>query len=301
LAGTVEMTLGHSLSIEQAVQVRDQWRDGRVEMAPGNWVTIHPQFLDPTPPIVANLQFRRALLHVIDRQQMADSLVFGQTQVAHSILNPNQPQYREIEANLPRYDYDPRKATQMIEALGYTRGPDGIFRDASGQRLLVELRTTAQYDVQRGAMLAVADYWQRVGAASETIMVPTQRQRDAQYRATFPAFELLNGPPSDVGELAGMHSSRARVPENNFVGSTHSRYMSPELDALIDRYFVTVPMQERLQLVGQIAYQMSEVLFVMPLFYTPGPIAIGNRIVGASATKAPETSPLWNVHQWDVR
>lgn len=307
LSGGVELNLGGNLSIEQGLQVRDQWRDGRVEMGPGGWVVMYGQLLDPNPPIVANLQFRRAMLHAIDRQQMADTLQHGATPVAHSFLGPNQPQYREIEAGLIRYEYDPRKAVQMIEGLGYTRGVDGFFRpdssgrDAANQKLSVELRTTTLNELQLSSVLAVADYWQRIGITVDQLVIPIQRQNDLEYRATYPAFELLAGTPSDVRGIGQLHSSKARVPQNNFVGSNYARYINPEFDALIDRYFVTIPKQERRQVLGQIIYHISENLNAIGLFYNASPLMIGNRLVGVAATTAPSTSPLWNIHEWDVR
>ena len=54
------------------------------------------------------------------------------TAVAESYLNPGQDAFREAEAKLPRYPYDPTRAASLMEELGYTRGPDGMFRDASG-------------------------------------------------------------------------------------------------------------------------------------------------------------------------
>lgn len=301
LAGAIDATLGHSLSVEQAIQVRSQWRNGRVDLAPGNWVTIHPQLMNPTPPIVGDLRFRRALLNAVDREQMVETLQYGASAVAHSFLNPNQPRYREIDQGVIRYPYDPAGAAQVIESLGYSRGGDGFLRGAGGQRLSVELRTTAQYDVQRGAMLAVADFWQRVGIEVETLMVPTQRQRESEYRATFPSFELLNGPPSDVPGLAGLHSSKARVPENAFAGSNYSRYVNPEFDSLIDRYFVTIPTEERVRVLGQIIRHISEHLVSMGLFYNDRPIVVGNRVERMAAPVDRGATQSWNAQEWAVR
>src|SRR6266511_2535998 len=61
LAGAVELTVGRGFSVEQALQLRDQWRDGKVVYGPRSWVVNHPQFINPGTPIVLNLQFRRAL------------------------------------------------------------------------------------------------------------------------------------------------------------------------------------------------------------------------------------------------
>ncbi len=301
LSGQVDLHLGPGLSIEQGVQTRDQWRDGRMEPAPANWLVIHPQLLNPTPAVVTNLQFRRALLHAIDRQQMVDTLQFGLTSVAHSFLQPNQPQYREIEAQLPRYEYDPRRAEQMIADLGYTKGSDGFFRDANGERLSVELRTTAQVDLQPAAQLIVADSWQRTGVAVDQMMIPVQRIREAPFRATFPAFELLNGPPNGEEGLGSLHSSRTRLPENNFIGSNYSRYMNPEFDALLDRYFATIPKPERIQALGAVIRHIAENLNEMGLIHVARPVLISNRVVNAGPNISTLTTEAWNAHLWDVR
>src|SRR5439155_24788116 len=67
LSGAVDMTLGRGISLEQALQARDQWRDGKAEFKSLDiLVELYPQFLNPTPAVVANAQFRRALLHAID-------------------------------------------------------------------------------------------------------------------------------------------------------------------------------------------------------------------------------------------
>src|SRR5207237_6383482 len=103
LAGGVDLTLGRGLSLEQAMQTRDQWRDGKIDVAFTSWIVIYPQFLNPTPSIVTNLQFRRALMHAVDRQQMAESLQGGLVSVAHTFLHPNEPEYRDVEPSIVRY------------------------------------------------------------------------------------------------------------------------------------------------------------------------------------------------------
>jgi ABC-type transport system substrate-binding protein len=39
LAGAADMALGARISVDEALQVRDQWRDGKVEFAQTNWRT----------------------------------------------------------------------------------------------------------------------------------------------------------------------------------------------------------------------------------------------------------------------
>ena len=75
LAGEVELTIGRGLSLEQGLTLRDQWHEGTITVGVlQNWIPIYPQLLDPAPAVVANAQFRRALTHAMDRQQMADDI-----------------------------------------------------------------------------------------------------------------------------------------------------------------------------------------------------------------------------------
>ncbi len=300
LAGAAELTIGRNLSLEQAMQVRDQWRDGRMEVRLYNWIVLYPQFLNSSPAIVANVQFRRALLHATDRQQMVDTLEGGLSFVGHSFLNPNQAEFQEIEDRVVRYEYDPRRTAQIITELGYTRAPDGTYRDAAGQRLALEVRTTGDNDIHRSTLLAVADYWTRAGVPVDQVIVPIQRQRDREYRANYPAFDMLKN-PNDIRGLQRLHSAEARLPETGYVGSNYGRYMVPEFDALLDRYYVTIPKRERIQTLGDVIHHISDQLNVMGLFYDTEPLMVGNRLLNVAVNRVARSSQMWNAYEWDVR
>lgn len=298
LAGAVELTLGRNLDLDEALQVRDQWREGRMDIGFKSWIAVFPQFVNPNPPVIADVRFRRALLLAIDRQELADTIQAGLVPVAHSYINPSEPEYQDIEGEVVGYNYDPRKAQEMIEALGYTRAADGTFRGAENQRLAVELRTigvTAQK-----AIFAVADYWRRVGVPTEPVSIPAARTRDNEYRATFPGFQIFQN-PNDLNGLIRFHSSRAALPENNFrILDNHSRYLNPQLDALIQQFFSTIPRAERVSILGQIVHHISDQLNVMGLYYGVEPTMIHNRLRNVSARKVQTSVQSWNAHEWDV-
>jgi peptide/nickel transport system substrate-binding protein len=301
LAGQIDVAMTRGFSMEQTSLVREQWRAGRVEMGPvSSAISAWPQLLDPTPAAVADVRFRRALFRALDRPAMVDSLEGGLVSVTHSFLMPTLPEYRELERYIVRYDYDPRGAVQEIEALGYARGPDGSFQ-SGGQRLVIEARTTAGLEINERTLLAVADYWQQVGIAVETVFIPPQRAGDQQYRATFPGFEVLRA-GSDVREISNYRSTAARLPENNYRGTggtNRSRYMNPEFDALIDRFYATIPRRERMEIAGQIVHHMTDQVLVMGLFYDPLPGFVSNRLLNVSPLGGEATLP-WNIHEWDI-
>ncbi len=301
LAGEVGLTMGRGLSLDQAIQLRDQWRDGTLGIVLSSWIAAYPQMLNPNPPVVADVRFRRALLLALDRQQMVDALQAGQSLVAHSYLSPKEPEYRDIERSIVRYDYDPRRAGEIIEGLGYVRGSDGGFRDAAGQRLTVEIRTTGGDDLQEKTMLSMSDYWQRVGVTVEPVVVPRQRAQDREYRANFPGFEEVRQPNDlTTGALTRYLGSESALPENNYRGNNRMRYQSAELDALIDRFYRTVPRNERVEVLGEIIHHMTDQVIPIGLFYNASPTMISNRLVNVGPGGA-SVPPSWNVQEWDVR
>jgi peptide/nickel transport system substrate-binding protein len=300
LAGAVELTIGRTIGLDQAVQIRDSWKDGKLDMAPDSWLSIFPQLLSPSPAVVGDVAFRKALVHAIDRQAMVDSIQSGLSEVAHSFMQPNQAIYRDIETQqVVRYEYDARRASQMIESLGLQRGSDGKFRDASGQRLPIELRASAT-DLNQKVMLSVADYWQKVGVDAEPLPIPRQLASDNEYRATFPAFEVTRR-SNDTRALGNLYGSQVPTAANNFTGSNNGRYASPELDALLDSYFSAITQRDRLNALGQILHHLSDRVIVLGIFYDPQPVLVGSRLRNVGAKPTPLATQAWNAEKWDVQ
>ncbi len=304
LAGGIDIVVNLG-SVDRAIAVRDGWRDGQVvfQFDEGGGPWLHPQFVNPRPAVIADVQFRRALLHAIDRQNIADTLGGGVGPVAHSYMNPGQSEYREIEAQLPRYEYDPRRAVQLLSGLGYSRGADSSFRDQTGQRLEVEIRSAPQ-DTSANAAAAVADSWQRVGIGGSAVRETPRLAQDPEAQAAFPGVFIVTA-PKDIN-LRSLHSSRARLPENSFQMPNpvnFSRYMNAELDGLIDAYLRTIPVPERISLLGGFIRHVAEQLPVMGLYYSGTPDAFANRLVNVSTRSRGlvGTNPAWNAHEWDVR
>ena len=186
--------------------------------------------------------------------------------------------------------------------MGYRRGADGALRDAAGQRLSLEIRTTTGDKLRERLLLSVSDYWQRTGLAVEPIIVSRQLAQDQEYRAQFPAFELSRN-PNAPRDLPNLHSRAARLPENNFrgVGGTnYARYMNSEFDAWIDHYFVTIPRAERQAQLKQIVTHIAEQVTVIGLLYSTDEAMVANRILNTTP-RGQGSTEAWNAHEWDVR
>jgi ABC-type transport system substrate-binding protein len=143
-------------------------------------------------------------------------------------------------------------------------------------------------------MFAMADYWRQAGVGTETVVIPTQRQQDREYRATFPGFALQGG-GSGVAAVPNTLGAQSRLAENNFTGSNYARYQNPEYDALVDKFLSTIPYQERMDALRAVARHMTDQLNIMTLYYAESSTMISNRMVNAGR------DPTWNAPTWVVR
>src|SRR5439155_21228948 len=210
-----------------------------------------------------------------------------------SILLSNEEIFQEGEATAVKYEYDPRRAADLIEQLGYAKGPDGVYRDAAGQLLSVEVQATDEAQNTK-PMFAVADAWKRIGIDGQAVVIPIQRQNDRQYRATFSGFNL-QGSGSGVARIKELTSSQARLPENNYTGRNYPRYANPEFDAIVDRLFSSIPHQDRVRALQQVIQHMTDQVVMVPLYYAPMPTLLSNRLVSVGF------DPTWNAHEWDIK
>ena len=301
LAGSIDRHQGRGFGVEQLLQIRDQAPDLNILVGAGllsDPIPMFTQFVDTDPPIVTNLEFRRALLQSIDRQEMTDTINYSLGPIAHTWLQPDRPEYPAVESGIVKYDYDPRRAAQTVESLGYTRGADGQFRSAAGELLHLELRTTDQRLIQPRSAFSVADYWKRLGLDVVTNNVPNQLIPDREYRSTFPAFELVaGGVTARSTSVANWLGSASPLPETRFVGGNRSRYRNAELDSAITRYIGTVPMTERLAALRDVVHHQTENLTMLPLFYEGNVVLIGSKKL---KNVAPGRLP-WDVYEWELQ
>jgi len=197
-----------------------------------------------------------------------------------------------VQNGIVRYESDPRLATQELEDLGFRRAADGTIRDPAGERPTLELRATVT-QINQKAMLSVADYWQRLGFAAETVTIPLQRQNDLEFMVTYPGFLVLRG--TRIGpQFLNQHGSRAALPEKGFNGINRGRYQNAEYDALMDRYLVTIPLQERMQVLGDIVHHETDQLVYLRLIFDPEPTMVSNRL-----KNVPAATPS-SVEKWEV-
>ena len=186
LAGTVDMSMGRAFAVDNALLLKNQWTDGNIDWQPSSWVVAFPQFMNPASPLVTNLAFRQALMYGTDRQALIDSLEGGLSTSAHFYMSPSEPEFNDVASAAMKYEYDPRKAAQLIESLSYTRSGD-TYRSATGEPISIQVRSNGE-PISSTGVVPLASMWSQLGVATQPDVLSTQRLTDREYLATYPYF-----------------------------------------------------------------------------------------------------------------
>ena len=99
---------------------------------------------------------RQALLYAMDRKTLVDRLFEGMQPVADTWVNPLEPTYSKDAEHFP---FDPAKAKALLAQAGFTPGPDGICRNAKGDKLTLELMTTAGNKLRELTQQVLQSQW----------------------------------------------------------------------------------------------------------------------------------------------
>ena len=138
LSGDVDMAPGEAIGL-QLDQVLAMQKDNpaRFQYIYNDALAFWNIDFDLDNKFLADVRVRRAILMAIDRKTMSDKLAGGRFTLAATWVPPKEPMFAP---GLPVVPYDPAGAKALLKEAGWTPGPDGILRNAAGERLSVDLR-----------------------------------------------------------------------------------------------------------------------------------------------------------------
>lgn len=252
-------------------------------------------------PILADKQVRRAIAYAIDRQDLVNRVLAGQSSVADSFIPPIS---HFFNPDTPRYAFNPDQARAILDADGWTPGADGIRVNAQGQRLSFQYQSTP-VEIRNKTMALVKDELGAVGIEVNIDQMPGH--------AFFGRYGPLVQGTFDLGEYADIGSQDSGVDvvtefgskyipnqANNFSGPNYSRYRNATADQLISAETGTLVPGVRKSSMNALQLLLADDLPTLPLYFRPNVTAASNRLVNwkPEYNSNPYT---WNVWEWDLR
>jgi peptide/nickel transport system substrate-binding protein len=236
------------------------------------------------------VELRRALSHAIDRRAIAERIQNNLAQPTHSIYPPTTWVHNP---NVPKYEYDPAKARQMLDEAGWTVGPDGV-RQKDGNSLKLRILFGPNTNKVRERVATVTQQWLKdIGVDSEIQGLEWGAYLSALKTEPYD-WDLFLGAWQATIEPHWMNQiwREDSIPELNSVA-----YVNEKVEALFEQGVKEFDLEKRKNIYQEIQQIISE---DAPYIFTTFPMsyeAINKRIGGI------EASPLGtghNVEKWYV-
>jgi peptide/nickel transport system substrate-binding protein len=294
LSGDVDMVNGEGvgLTIDQVIQLQKQHPDQfNYIFRPA--LTYEHIDLQIANPILADLNTRRALLHAIDRKTLTQRLFEGKQPVADTWVNPLNPMYSD---DVAKYPYDPAKAKALLAEAGWKPGPDGICRNAKGDRLSLELKTTAGNQLRELVEQVLQNQWK---ASCVDINIQNEPPRtmfgETVKKRSYPAL-IMYGWTSGVTESPRRTLASSQIPtaENNWAGANYIAFNNKRMDALIEQAETELDPAKAKVLWAEMEKIYADQLPVLPLYFRAEPHVIPKWLAGYVPTGHGDFSAMWS-------
>lgn len=236
---------------------------------------------------------RQALLYAVDRD-MIRARVWGATaEVAHTWLPPGHPAHH---AEVRRYGRNVDLARRLLAEAGWTPGPDGIVRNASGDRLDLVMMTTSGSEPRERTQDLLIEQWRAAGISARKENPPDLFTVVGARRFPHLAmFAWVLSPQADGYRL--WHSSQIPFHANRFQGANYGGWRNDENDRLLDQIEQEVVEARRTELLRRQQALWAEELPALPLWFRSDPVQVHRNLSGVRPTGIPG-GLVWNVHEW---
>jgi peptide/nickel transport system substrate-binding protein len=254
-------------------------------------------------PILTDPNVRKAIAFGINRQELVDEILFGKSEPAASLV----PSWSwAFNTEVPRYDYNPGLASQLLLESGWTPGPDGI-RVKNGERLSLNYWSTPA--AFRPILLPrVQDQLAQIGiemnvdfVPAETLFEPNPSSPTSLAARQFDVVEFAwaGGAAYDPGALLSYANHSRNIPsiENGFQGGNYAGFRNARIDELLNKGMLSHDQGVRSHILAEVQQILMSELPVFPLFPRPITGAASDTLINYRPTSNGDT---WNVETWDL-
>lgn len=236
--------------------------------------------------LFADTDVRRALFHAIDREAIAEQLMEGTVQIAHTPINPTSPYHA---ADVPVYEFDPEKARSMLDAAGWLPGSDGIrVKDTVrfSFRVINRAGSADRIAIAQVIQAQLRDIGVEVTFETLESAAWTQKWRTGDWEGIVSAWFR----PADPS-LTGLYACGG---PNNMTGFCH-----PEVDEALEESDRYLSFAERKPRLDEAQRRLADAAVSLPLFYNVVPEVVSDRVQGYRGSGT-NFGSFWNLWEWTL-
>jgi peptide/nickel transport system substrate-binding protein len=250
-------------------------------------------------PILSDLAVRQAIAMAINREAIAASYGRGGAFTTNILADPS------IYASAHnKYDYDPQKASELLEQAGWVdTNQDGV-REKEGMELSLTFQTSIQ-SLRQKTQEQVKKDLEVIGVALELKQIdssiffgPPDNTTDTrrQFYADLEEFAFSNKSPDPTAYLAAWTCDQIAQKENDWSLPNWSRYCNPQFDRLFLQSTTELDQSKRTELFVEMNELLIQDVAVIPLVILTAPAIVSKDLKGYEFTAW--DSQIWNIADW---
>jgi peptide/nickel transport system substrate-binding protein len=240
-----------------------------------------------------DVRVRRALVHAIDREALALAGSSGFATAADTAYPREHPLFPRMDAAVMKYPFDLRRTEQLMGEAGWTKGGDGLYRNASGTLFDIEVNVS---DIFGPIAPVVADDWKRAGFDSRIKILSSTERLDRFIRTHFPGVNMESRASFTYLDLS---SSELPTEQNQWRGTNRPSWVNPEFDSLFARFNQAVSPAERDELAVGLERIVTADVGQARLFYQLRAAGARSNVQGVKGHNG--DSYMFNIREWSVQ
>ena len=261
-----------------------------VHRTPGNayeHVTLNEREFPP----FADVRVRRALIHGIDRELIARTILDGLAPVADGPIQPLSWAYTD---RIARYPFDPSRARSLLDAAGWTTDAGDGIRRRDGRRLAFTLVTQAGYAIRENVAQAIQQQLRAIGVDIRVELQDGTALSAIWFEGRFEAMLHWWQMAADP-ELTTFFAADRTPP----AGRNINYFRDEEITKLVYASDRTVDPNERRLLLQRAQALIAEAVPEIPLYNVTRLDAVPAALRHFKGNPT-NTGVFWNVHEWRI-
>lgn len=244
---------------------------------------------------LAMKQVRQAIAFGLNRPDIVAKTVAqfdGRAQVLNNryFVN-NQPGYQDNSGGLYNKQ-DVAKAQQLLQSVGFTKGPDGIYQKG-GKRLSFEMMTTQGNPLRSNTIDVITQQLKPVGIEIKKFLNPDIFAGKEKPRSLEGGqFQLALFAWVSAPYISG-NQSIYQSPQGDNIGQNYTRGGDPRVDKLFPEINAATDDKTQQDLGNQVDKLLWDNLFTIPLYQKPTFLAYNSNYTGVQEN-ASLAGPLWD-------
>jgi peptide/nickel transport system substrate-binding protein len=299
LSGSIDMVAGEGLGLGLDQAIAFQRRHGhRYDFIYKPGLVYEHLDLNLDNPTLADKRVRRALLLALDREVINRQIFGDQQQSAPTFVSPLDWVF---DPSIPAAKQDLAEAGRLLDQAGWRMGSEGFRANNRGDRLSLDLITTAGNRSRELVQQVLQSQWKAAGIETRIRNQPARVLfGDTLIKRKFQGLAMFAwmSPPENVPRSI-LHSDEIPSSSNGFSGENFVGFHDPKVDALLDRIETTIEPDGRKALWFELQRIYAEELPAIPLFFRADAFILPKWLKGVVPTGHQEPTTAW-IENWRI-